>query len=349
MLVGSVKMDFLRRKLSIEPAAPAIIMAFGIFFIGAFEYFTFLNRKDDFFVLLYSVITFIVLFMMILTYSEANKMKELMKQPIRSFALGTWVAALSVFCIVIKMYTETFLPWLQFLTVVNMMFLSCFLFIYVRSFIYLCTTHKTIKVDGIVLLSTVSIQSGVLMIYHMFGSFVLPIFPWMIGLGMGCYMVGFVLIIRSYAKINWTLADDWANTNCIIHGALSITGLAIVMTDAFSFRITFFVWGVTVVFFLFIEGLECARVWKRYKRYRLRHGLFNYHVTQWSRNFTFGMFFAFTYSMYEKGFFHSYDAVEIFIAGFLKLWAVVVLCLLIIQTLLFLYGKSATFLKGNIL
>lgn len=30
-------MDFLRRKLSFEPAAPAIIMAFGIFYIGAFE------------------------------------------------------------------------------------------------------------------------------------------------------------------------------------------------------------------------------------------------------------------------------------------------------------------------
>ena len=342
-------MDFSRRKFSIEPAAPAIVMAFGIFFIGAFDYFSFLNRNDTFFVLLYSVITIIVLFMVIFTYSEVSKMKELMKQPVRSFALGTWIAALSVFCIVIKMYTENVLPWLQFLTIVNIVFLSCFLFMYVRSFIYLCTTHKTMKVDGIVLLSTVSIQSGVLMLYHMFGSFIFPIFPWVIGLGLVCYMVGFVLIIRSYTKMNWTLADDWANTNCIIHGALSIAGLAMVMTNAFSFHITFIVWGVTVIFFLFIEGMECVRAWKRYKRYHLRHGLFSYHVTQWSRNFTFGMFFAFTYTMYERGYFHSYDSVANFIAVFLKIWAVVVLCLLIIQTLLFLHGKSFTFLKRKVL
>ena len=68
-------MDFSRRKFSIEPAAPAIVMAFGIFFIGAFDYFSFLNRNDTFFVLLYSVITIIVLFMVIFTYSEVSKMK----------------------------------------------------------------------------------------------------------------------------------------------------------------------------------------------------------------------------------------------------------------------------------
>src|SRR5699024_12864366 len=99
-----------------------------------------------------------------------------------------------------------------------------------------------------------------------------------------------------------------------------------VLTNAFSFHITFIVWGVSVIFFLFIEGMECVRAWKRYKRYHLSHGLFSYHVTQWSRNFTFGMFFAFTYKMYERIYFHLYDSVSIFIAVFFIIWYFVIIC-----------------------
>src|SRR5699024_3291045 len=90
--------------------------------------------------------------------------------------------------------------------------------------------------------------------------------------------------------------DNWANTNCIIHGALSITGLAwlTVYPQTSSFIQMF--WWLTFILVIIIEIIEVVRMISRIRHYGLGHGIGIYHVSQWSRNFTFGMFFAFTWA-----------------------------------------------------
>jgi len=46
-----------------------------------------------------------------------------------------------------------------------------------------------------------------------------------------------------------------------------------------------------------VEAAELLRLVRRVGQHGLRQGIFTYHVSQWSRNFTFGMFYAFTLAM----------------------------------------------------
>src|SRR5699024_5693290 len=215
-------------------------------------------------------------------------------------------------------------------------FVLCFI-IYIRSFYQLNQQRLTLKVDGIVLLSTVSMQSIVIMLYQVLGYTSTILFKSMILIGLSFYIIGLSFIVRSYRMKKWDLVDDWANTNCIIHGALSITGLAMVTTNVFPHIMSIFIWCLTFGLLLIIEYIDIVSAIKRTKRYALRHVLFSYHVTQWSRNFTFGMFFAFTYALFQSNYAYS-EGLYLFHGILLDIWAWVVYLFLLFQIVLFLYG-----------
>jgi hypothetical protein len=54
------------------------------------------------------------------------------------------------------------------------------------------------------------------------------------------------------------------------------------------------VWYYVLLVFVAVESLEVVRLVLRVKEHGWREGVLAYRVTQWSRNFTFGMFYAFT-------------------------------------------------------
>ena len=65
---------------------------------------------------------------------------------------------------------------------------------------------------------------------------------------MLCYAIGLGLILRRYVGgETWRLADDWDNKNCILHGALSISGLAAVVSDHFSAQALLVFWLIVAV------------------------------------------------------------------------------------------------------
>src|SRR5699024_6781618 len=224
------------------------------------------------------------------------------------------------------------------IAIINMCLLCFFILCCMYGFIQLFV-HKELKVDGIVLLSTVSIQSVVIMHFFIFDSAIHSLTPLFISLGLICYVIGLTFMIIDFKRRHWTLADGWANTNCIIHGALSITGLASVLTQSFTNVFILALLCLTTVLFFIVETIECIRLFHRFKQYHLRDGVFNYHVTQWSRNFTFGMFFTFIYTVQAKGLLNFSELLSSVTSVFLHVWAIIVVIFLIIETMLFIHSK----------
>jgi hypothetical protein len=166
----------------------------------------------------------------------------------------------------------------------------------VPAFGLLFTQGAKLQITGRILLSTVATQSLVV-----FWAVVYPdtVNEWLargvIGLGLVFYVLGFVLLVRRYVgRRDWSLATDWDNTNCIIHGAMSITGNAALRSGVLPPEMVLAIWLWTAVMFVLVELIEIARMVVRVAKYGWGQGVFSYNISQWARNFTFGMFYIFT-------------------------------------------------------
>lgn len=217
---------------------------------------------------------------------------------IGSFAIGTWVAASAVVARM-AMLAAPDAPWLA-----RAMFIAgalVWLWFVPRALRNLARIARSAATEtrptGIVLLTTVATQAVALPAFRLFPevSIVHGAAAVVMGFGAACYVVGAALIIRRYVSgPSWRLADDWDNTNCVLHGALSITGLTAVISGLFGVRELAPFWAATLTVFVVVEAAEVARLIARVGALGWRKGLFVYDVSQWARNFTFGMFYAFT-------------------------------------------------------
>jgi hypothetical protein len=161
-----------------------------------------------------------------------------------------------------------------------------------------CSQHLELldQVHGVLLLACVATQSIVLAGHMLLG----PAIPSycsisLILLGVLYYVLGLSLILIRYLQRNrGCLADDWTNTNCIIHGAMSITGLTCAISRVVSPNIIASIWLWVLFTFVIVEMIEIVRAIQRLRLYGWEEGIFSYSVSQWSRNFTIGMFLAFT-------------------------------------------------------
>jgi hypothetical protein len=114
--------------------------------------------------------------------------------------------------------------------------------------------------------------------------------------GVSFYIISALLIIKRYSKLGtWSIRIDWNNTNCILHGALSITGLASLVSHLLTKQSVVMLWICVAIVFLIIEMVELCRLFARIKYDGWKQAIFVYDVSQWSRVFTFAMFYTFTY------------------------------------------------------
>lgn len=320
-----------KKYIRIEPAAAAIIMAYGICFIGVIEYFPTIDNKIG----MIGALSLIALWLIIYTllswqFFQADFFRKYMPHPVQTFTIGTWIAGVSVLCNVLLKYFPNQTGIIYTIGIFNSLLWIAFCIICIRNFITL--SKMNIRIDGAILLSTVGIQSVVILLHEITGGIPPIIAIFAISIGILFYITSITLISRSYTQNKWNMADHWANTNCIIHGALSITGLAIVTANIPAPTLIIIIWYVTFILLLFVESMEIVRIIKRINRYGIRHGLFTYHVSQWSRNFTFGMFFAFTWKMLQT------PSIPLIVwqKELLAFWVWVVICMLCFQTVLFI-------------
>jgi hypothetical protein len=218
-----------------------------------------------------------------------------------SFGLGTWVAASAVIARMVMLGAPA-LGWAArgFFLVSAALWLWL-LPLALRNFARLAVNAPA-KPSGVILLATVATQAVALMALRLFAD--MSAVRWMatalIAFGILCYVMGLALILRRYGGERWRLADDWDNSNCILHGALSISGLAAVISGNFTAAALLAFWLIVIAVFIVVEAIELLRLRVRVKALGWRAGLFVYDISQWARNFTFGMFYAFTLAFAER-------------------------------------------------
>lgn len=297
LLALTIRFFFLVRSPSTTPAG-AIVMAIGIFLNGAIKKFPVLD------ITLGSAIAFTLLLCWVFiavsyfqSFLKGTFYEQHQNHPIKSFAIGTWVAGTSVVATVV--YQR--IPELNYFVTVMVAF-NCFLWGYfvvliLRNFKTLFSTDMYKNTHGVLLLSCVSTQSLVVAFTIIFkNAFLMFISKYLIILGSIFYIVSFIIIMRRYF-VNMKKFDidkDWFNTNCILHGAMSITGLASAISHLIHPNVVLFIWLWVLSWFVVVEIIELFRANKRVRNHGFVNGLMKYDVSQWSRNFTFGMLYAFT-------------------------------------------------------
>ena len=301
-LIGTIILFFLlyyrlfKKVIYIETVSAAIVMAIGVFSLNVAPRFAMQNIWLKW--MAFIAITIWAFFMVSYIFSFISRdFKKLhYNKVIGRFRIGTWIASTSVTVIMISKYFPLFEQSILPLVLFNSILWLLFFLITIQSILSIFMDKLGKNVSGILFLTTVSTQSLLLMYNNVWADFYQLVYinEMLIAIGFLFYLVCVTLIIARYIKYPWNLLDDWKAPNCMFHGALSILGSAIVMAGSFRFEYIFALWCVVLFIFVTHEIIEIIRGVLRTKEYGFIEGLCVYHPSQWSRIFTFCMFYTFT-------------------------------------------------------
>ncbi|HET7580219.1 MAG TPA: hypothetical protein VFK33_13155 [Bacillales bacterium] len=307
-------------------------MAFGIFIYRVLEHFSWLVPYEKALVIILFIVWMAMIMLLIKDWIHGSFRKAHLKDPVNLFALGTWIAGTSIVVNVLSQYFSSWLFGYRILAIFNMIAWGIYILLCLQAYRVLFRTPMNHGVHGIILLTTVSTQSLVLLLNTILSTVPYTINTVLIGAGFGFYAMGFYLLFKRYISVRqWHFIDDWPASNCIVHGAMSITGLASVMSGVVDKSLILWVWIWVVCWFLLIECAEIVRAFWRIRRFGPVTGIGEYHVTHWSRIFTFCMFYAFTKTLYWPDI-QLFDVIR---QGILDVLPWLVLILLINETLLY--------------
>ncbi|MFP7299367.1 hypothetical protein [Neobacillus niacini] len=324
----------------------AIVMAIGIVVQGVLLNYFGIQFFQHIFGKILCIINLSLWFSFISSFFIASldgKFKDIhYSNVINRFGIGTWVAGTSISGI---LFYKQFSNW-GFIPVIiafiNIILWIIYIAISVRAFIEISRTKSYQNVHGILLLTTVSTQSIVLLLNTVFKE-ISDIFNLsLLIIGFCFYLVCVFFIFSRYFKHSWSLEKDWNNTNCILHGALSISGIACLVTGIISIDIIRWIWRAAFIIFIAVEIMELSRLFNRIKHYGFTQAIFIYDVTQWSRVFTFAMFYTFT-SLFQTHLFIG----SIVIETILKVGVWVVIILLLIELSLSLHNAIITYKQST--
>ncbi|MES1044643.1 hypothetical protein BLX88_02025 [Bacillus obstructivus] len=337
MIMLLFKYFFFHRKPS-ATAAGAIVMAIGIFEYDLFHHYFITSFTEYKWFVWFLIIAWMVISGSFLKSVFNHTFKLLHRQnEIQSFAIGTWIASTSVCSTIMFNRIPEIRVIPEIVISVNGVLWAIFCILCIKNFMKLLKTDSYKQTHGIILLSTVSTQSIVIGLSTIFGTTnnLKMINQGFFYLGILFYFVSLSIIVKRYLatyKI-MDIKQDWYNTNCVIHGAMSITGLAGITSGIIGGKIIIAIWFWVLVCFFLVESIEIYRAVMRAKYLGFRKGLFQYHVSQWTRNFTFGMFLAFTIKLPVH--FLSTSLLVIHKA-LVKYGVVVVILLLMIEIILYI-------------
>ncbi|MGM7719900.1 hypothetical protein [Metabacillus sp. Hm71] len=322
----------------IEASSGSIIMAIGIFLVGAIQQFSVLNKTlGNYCTYLIILIWFLLLVTFFRSILKPDYRHSLMENPITFFGAGTWIASTSVIGNLAIHRFPGSLHSVEMIFLLNLIMWSVFIAISIHQFRRIIINGCISHTHGVLLLSTVSTQSMASLMSNLHSQ-IIPnvLIDTFIFIGIAFYLFCFLLLFKRFFD-NYTNIHEWKNTDCIIHGAVSITGLSMTVSGHFSVSILTFVWYTAFTLFLIVESFELIRGFMRIKTYGVVKGIFTYHQSQWSRNFTFGMFYLFTKRFLDN--YSSFHYPFVFQHQLITPLGWVVLILLVIQVSLFTYSK----------
>lgn len=337
---------FTFKKIYIRTSTMAIVMAIGIVTQGVLLNYFGLYFFQSIFIKILCIINLSLWFAFIFSFFIASldgKFKDIhYANVINRFGIGTWVAGTSISGI---LFYKQFFHWgliSVFIAFINIVLWIIYLGISVKTFIEIFRTNSFQNVHGILLLTTVSTQSIVLLLNTVFKEFPDLFNLSILIIGFCFYLVCVFFILTRYIKNSWSIEKDWNNTNCILHGALSISGIACLNTGIISIDIIRLIWRSALIIFIAVEAIELYRMFRRIKHYGYREAIFIYDVTQWSRVFTFAMFYTFT------SLFHTHLFIGSFVIDtILKLGVWVVILLLMIELMLSLLDTIKSYKQSS--
>lgn len=285
-------------RVYIRTSTMAAVMSLGIFIQGVLlnyfgtQFFQGIYGKTLCIIVLTLWFSFIL--SIFLAYLD-GKFKEIhYSNLINRFGMGTWVAGTSICWILFhKQFSQLgFIS--EIMVFINVVFWIIYIGISLKTLFELPRTKLFKNVHGILLLTTVSTQSIVLLINTVFKESPSIVNIVLLIIGFSFYLICAFFILHRYFKNPWSIESDWNNTNCILHGALSISGIACLITGLINEDIVHFIWVLSLIVFIIVETIEVNRFIRRIQHYGFKVGIFIYDVTQWSRVFTFAMFYTFT-------------------------------------------------------
>ncbi|MGB7097515.1 MAG: hypothetical protein WBD95_01940 [Xanthobacteraceae bacterium] len=240
-------------------------------------------------------VTWLAIGFAILREARKSGMSVFTDPLIASFGIGTWVAATMVLARMINLaMPETF--WMARIFFVLGFALWVWFIPRALANLVRLAARPELHPNGIILLSTVATQAVAVLAFRLFPgvSAIHSTAVALLGLGIAFYVVALCLVLRRYAEWErWRIATDWDNTNCILHGAISITGVAAVVSGLFTTSSLLALWLCDIVVFVLVELIDTAHLAARLREFGCRRGLLVYDTSQWARNFTFAMFYAF--------------------------------------------------------
>ena len=286
---------FLREGESVT-ASGAIAMAIGIFVLGALQQLPFHSPLITQLLTLEGLIIWAYIAASYVASYAQGTFHTHTDDPVGCFAIGTWVAGTAVLARLVAIALPDWRPVGALLGLLAVSIWLWYLLVITRRYGVILAHPADHRATGRILLATVSTQSVVLLAQQVLPNHLPPpVALALILVGYLFYALGLALIVRRYLRQpGWRIADDWDNTNCILHGAMSITGLAALETGALPLGIIALTWVWVILMFVGVEAVEVVRLITRVRAYGWRKGVFTYHVSQWARNFTFGMLYAFT-------------------------------------------------------
>lgn len=327
------------REGSSPTASGAIAMAIGIFVLGVLQQLPFSTQRLTQLLTIEGLIVWAFIVVSYVCSYQRGAFHQHTEDPVGCFAIGTWVAGTAVLCRLADMVLPQWRPLTLALAILTVLIWLWFLSLIGGKLLLILSHPADLKVTGIILLAVVSTQSVVLMAEQLFPQQTpnwLVLF--LIYLGYVFYAIGLLLILRRYTtQPGWRLTEDWDNTNCILHGAMSISGLAALESRVIADGLIVATWVWVTIVFVVIEAVELARLYARVRAYGWQRGLFSYAVSQWARNFTFGMFYVFNLRLYRSlGVAGSESASLAAVQGFIVAYGqYVVLLLLLFELALF--------------
>ncbi|MDR6999966.1 hypothetical protein [Neobacillus niacini] len=319
------------KKIYVATSTMAAVMSLGIITQGVLSNFFGIHSLEK----ILSVINFALwgsFSFSILMAFLSKKFREIhYSNPINRFGIGTWVAGTSICAILIAKQFSDWALIAKMISYLNFGLWFIYVLICIQAFFELNTKQLNKNVHGILLLTTVSTQSLVLVISAVYKKVPNAVDHFLLTLGVCFYLISAFIIMKRYLSnsSSWSVEKDWNNTNCILHGALSITGLACIRSQAVNEQVIIVLWVCAATIFVLVESIEVYRMYKRMKSYGLKKAILIYDLSQWSRVFTFGMFFTFTY-MLAPGI-SALSAIQKIIIT-IGIWAVP--CLLILEVCL---------------
>ncbi len=319
----------------IDASYGAMVMAIGIFLIGVAPQFDIPFVIPSYLVdfSLFVIWLFLILSFMRAAFKGVFR-KRYLTHPVQSFAVGTWVAATSILCLVLYHQYSFFKNSIFIVALLNTGLWVFYLFLCIKSYKVIFSAKYYERVNGIIFLSTVSTQSLIIVFNTLFDHPILHhISQVAVFVGLTLYFINFALMmIRLRSFQQHQLLDGWKNTNCIVHGAMSITGIASITSGTIPTNIIFLMWIWAAALFVIIEGIELWRLAARLNEYTLNEAIGRYHVSQWARNFTFGTFYVFTLNIDLSGYHSVLSHIQHIV---IESGVPVLISLLLIETFLF--------------